>query len=317
MIALLSCPPLLQAGHHRTEKNSFSVTLNSFSIQNKKEETFSYQTLGVFVLPKERFIVQVTSSKPSAPVQFHAEQGKTRQLSSQQWQWQAPEKPGLTTLRLTHPISRETTVLNVFVMVPAGRVKNGVLNGYQIGSYPRLPFKNMPTYETPKGYIEVTEANQNTPVSPHFTVDQFLSHQKSGFPKYLVLRERLLLKLELIIETLDSKHFPADSLYIMSGYRTPWYNKSLGQGPYSQHIYGGAADIFIDVNPKDNYMDDLNKDGKRDYQDAKVLIDVIEEMEGKSLYNKFIGGLARYRKTSHHGPFVHIDERGYKARWND
>ncbi|GAB4273388.1 MAG: hypothetical protein Kow0065_22240 [Methylomicrobium sp.] len=317
IFALLCCPHLSQAAHHATEKNGFSVTINAFSSQSKKQETFSYRTLGVFVLPNERFILQVNSLKPSVPVKFQADQGKTRQLSKQQWQWQAPNKPGLAVLKFTHPITQEATLLNVFVMVPASRVKNGVLNGYRIGKYPRLPFKNLPTYETPKGYIEVTEANQDTPVSPHFTIGQFLSHQKSDFPKYLVLRERLLLKLELIIETLDSKRFPADSLFVMSGYRTPWYNQSLGQGQYSQHIYGGAADIFIDVNPQDNYMDDLNHDGKTDYRDTKVLTDIIEEMEGKSLYNRFVGGLARYRKTPSHGPFVHIDERGFKARWND
>ncbi|HBA66644.1 MAG TPA: hypothetical protein DCZ48_10815 [Methylococcaceae bacterium] len=317
IIVLLSYSHLSQAGHHRSERNSFSVTIHSFSKHSSKNETIPFNTLGISLLPNERFILQVKTNKPSVPVKFQAEQGKTRQLAQQQWQWQAPNKPGLTVLRLIHPISKETTELNVFVMVPASNVKNGILNGYQIGSYPRLPFKNMTTYETPKGFIEVTEANQDTKVSPHFTIGEFLSHQKGGFPKYLVLRERLLLKLEHIIETLYSKHFPVDSLHIMSGYRTPWYNSSLGQGPYSQHIYGGAADIYIDVNPKDGYMDDLNKDGKRDYQDAKVLIDIIEEMEGQSLYNKFVGGLARYQKTPHHGPFVHIDERGYKSRWND
>jgi hypothetical protein len=28
-----------------------------------------------------------------------------------------------------------------------------------------------------------------------------------------------------------------------------------------------------------------------------------------------MGGLARYRETSSHGPFIHIDARGAYARW--
>ena len=31
----------------------------------------------------------------------------------------------------------------------------------------------------------------------------------------------------------------------------------FGNVKYSQHVYGGAADIFIDENPKDEMMDDF------------------------------------------------------------
>ena len=103
----------------------------------------------------------------------------------------------------------------------------------------------------------------------------------------------------------------------MSGYRTPYYNKAIGNVKYSRHIYGGAADIFIDENPKDNMMDDLNRDAKIDYKDAAVLYEIIDKLYGKPFYQGLVGGLARYEKTDCHGPFVHIDVRGRRARWGD
>jgi uncharacterized protein YcbK (DUF882 family) len=125
----------------------------------------------------------------------------------------------------------------------------------------------------------------------------------------------LLLKLELILEKVNEKGYRCDTFHIMSGYRTPYYNKAIGNVKYSRHIYGGAADIFIDENPKDNMMDDLNQDGKIDYRDAAIIYRIIDDLYGKKFYDPFLGGLARYKKTSNHGPFVHVDVRGRRARW--
>ena len=82
-------------------------------------------------------------------------------------------------------------------------------------------------------------------------------------------------------------------------------------------MWGGAADIFIDENPKDDMMDDLNKDGKINWRDAEIIYEIIDEMYGKSFFMPFVGGLGRYKKTPSHGPFVHIDVRGFRARWGD
>jgi uncharacterized protein YcbK (DUF882 family) len=30
---------------------------------------------------------------------------------------------------------------------------------------------------------------------------------------------------------------------------------------------------------------------------------------------KLVGGVGRYNKTYRHGGFVHVDTRGYRARW--
>ena len=101
----------------------------------------------------------------------------------------------------------------------------------------------------------------------------------------------------------------------MSGYRTPFYNRAIGNVKYSRHLWGGAADIFIDEDPKDGTMDDLNRDGIINYKDAAVLYDIVDDLYGKPFYRIFMGGLGRYKKTANHGPFVHVDVRGFRARW--
>ena len=171
--------------------------------------------------------------------------------------------------------------------------------------------------EPPPGFVEVTPDNEDTLVSPHFKLKQFLCNQNGGYHKYLVLKEKLLLKLELILEKVNAKGYRCNTFHVMSGYRTPYYNEAIGNVKHSRHIYGGAADIFIDENPQDNMMDDLNRDGNIDYRDAAVIYRIIDELYGKEFYDPFLGGLARYKKTGNHGPFVHVDVRGRRARWGD
>ena len=62
-------------------------------------------------------------------------------------------------------------------------------------------------YTNPEGFVEVTADNQNTPVSEHFRLRDFLTHdQVQVWPKYLVLREPLVDKLELVIAELASRY---------------------------------------------------------------------------------------------------------------
>ena len=50
----------------------------------------------------------------------------------------------------------------------------------------------------------MTKDNEDTQVSPHFRVKQFLTKQKSDYPKYLVLDERLIFVLEAIGSHLEA-----------------------------------------------------------------------------------------------------------------
>ena len=125
----------------------------------------------------------------------------------------------------------------------------------------------------------------------------------------------ILNKLEYLLVQVNKKGFYADTFHIMSGYRTPYYNKMLGNVELSRHVFGDAADIYIDVNPRDGQMDDLNGDGRVNIKDANLLYNTVEESYNNREYKEYIGGLGLYRKTSSHSPFIHIDTRGYKARW--
>jgi uncharacterized protein YcbK (DUF882 family) len=134
------------------------------------------------------------------------------------------------------------------------------------------------------------------------------------FPKYVVLEERLILHLETILEQINARGFEADTLYVMSGYRTPYYNGVLRDVRYSMHQFGGAADIFVDRHGK-GVMDDLTRDGRVDLQDARYLHDLIDTMLMRPLFSKFEGGMGFYPATPAHPPFVHVDVRGSRARW--
>jgi len=229
------------------------------------------------------------------------------------WSWKAPAS-GLRRLTIRRPAGDSIT-LNAFVLVPAARVRAGRLNGYRIGAYPSKPLKGLAIYRPPKGFVEVTPENENTPLSPHFTLGQFLCKQEGGYPKYIVLRTQLLLKLEYLLGLVNSEGFRADTFTVMSGYRTPDYNRAIGNVPYSRHVYGGAADIYIDENPRDGVMDDLDGNGHVDKADAAVLYDLIAEQSSRPEYDGHEGGLGEYGSTPAHGPFVHVDVRGFSARW--
>lgn len=64
-------------------------------------------------------------------------------------------------------------------------------------------------------------------------------------------------------------------------------------------------------------MDDLNRDGRINAKDGQVLAKIIEAMDEDPETQQFEGGLGSYRKKSRHGPFVHVDVRGYHIRWGD
>ncbi|MGB7063240.1 MAG: D-Ala-D-Ala carboxypeptidase family metallohydrolase [Candidatus Zixiibacteriota bacterium] len=282
-----------------------------------KEENSSYRVMGIYLLPGEKLTLEAGGSENGGPYLLEATTGNFSQIKKGTWQWQAPQQPGLYPLKLIDSSSADSMILNLFVMVPASEVIGEYLRGYRIGKYPSIPYKQLPLYKRPKGFVEVSEENAETLLSPHFKLKQFVCKQEGGYPKYVVLRERLLLKLELILENTNQRGYRCETFEILSGYRTPYYNKTIGNVKYSRHVYGDAADIFIDEDPVDGMMDDLNRDGKMDYKDAGVIYDIIDEMYGRPWYERFLGGLGRYKKTSNHGPFVHVDARGFRARWGD
>jgi len=297
--------------------SKFDTQAADFAITFAGEQA-AYRDLSTFVLPGATISIQAVEGPPG-DYTIGAKAGDVTTRAARSWQWRAPSSPGAYEIRIDGPSTKtegDVITLHAFVMVPATQVHNGLLNGYAIGEYPAKPLKGNPIYNRPAGFIEVTKDNEDTKLSPHFRLKQLLCKEDTTkrYPKYVVLKERLLLKLEAVLERVNALGYHVDTLHVMSGYRTPYYNHAIGDVLYSMHQWGSAADIFIDKNDK-GVMDDLNRDGKVDVQDSRLLYDAIETMLAEPAYAKFEGGMGWYPGTSAHPPFVHVDVRGVKARW--
>jgi hypothetical protein len=77
-------------------------------------------------------------------------------------------------------------------------------------------------------------------------------------------------------------------------------------------MYGDALDFYID-NDRDGRMHDLNGDGQITVADARVLAEAADAVE--KAYATLVGGIGIYAPTGAHAGFVHVDTRGYRARW--
>jgi hypothetical protein len=231
----------------------------------------------------------------------------------------APKHPGIWSLALKIGSAiKPLAGFSVITLRPATEKKGGRLGLYYIGNWPAAR-KGQPgvSYDPPTGFIEVTQQNQNTQLSDHFRLKDFFPHdQQNVWPKYIVVDMKLIDKDELVLQDLKEHGINPDGVRVMSGFRTPQYNAGggdpRGRAALSRHMYGDANDIFID-NDGDGRMDDLNHDGRVNIADAKVICDAVNRVE--RAHPSLIGGCGIYSGTSAHGPFTHIDTRGYPARW--
>lgn len=105
-----------------------------------------------------------------------------------------------------------------------------------------------------------------------------------------VVPDELMDNLEELVENLqiirDHINVP---MHIISGYRTPKYNRKIGGARKSQHMKAKAADIVVkSIKPVEL---------------RKIIVELIKEGKIKK------GGVGLYRS------FVHYDTRGWNARW--
>ncbi len=209
---------------------------------------------------------------------------------------------------------RQVPDLSVATLVTTDRLREGRIGAYRVGRWP----EGEGAYAPPRGFIEVTPENMDTPVSTHFVLKDFLTKgQADVWPKYVALSPRLLDKLELTLQELERAGHPVENVFVISGFRTPWYNETggntQGRGALSRHMYGDAADIAID-NDYDACMDDLTGDGRATVEDARVVAAAAEEVERR--FPHLIGGIGIYKpEPGAHCGMVHIDTRGHRARW--
>lgn len=128
-------------------------------------------------------------------------------------------------------------------------------------------------------------------ISEHFSVSEFDCHDGTPYPS-----EWVDSRLKLLADTLEIILAAAGgaNLNIMSAYRTPTYNRSIGSMDGSQHIQGRAADIKHPTMSPDSLH--------------KLILSLYQAGKLPSL-----GGLGKYNT------FLHVDVRpngGHLAQWN-
>ncbi|MBV8062661.1 MAG: hypothetical protein JOY51_03650, partial [Nevskia sp.] len=308
VLLFVACALLARALPGRAAAAPYQVYINGL------RTNYAHQS----VLPGEWLALQAQANFAMAAGHWESHGGQLVGSSSNRFTdayWRSTQ-PGTYWVSFTAKTPQGGTVrsiVTIFALVPFQQLKGGQINGYTLGNYkggsptassaPDIVRENAEHYHLPKGFIEITERNRAWPISPHFRLGDFVYGDDHANRIYAVLSEKLVQKLELLIDWMQAYHYPVRGLRILSGFRTPEVNQAIGRGGFSRHVFGDAADIMVD---------DWNRDGKVDLQDAKILAAFVEYMDKQGYYT---GGMGVYDTTSEHGPFVHVDTRGYIARW--
>jgi hypothetical protein len=273
----------------------------SFSLQ-VRDVTIPYRVLAITAVPGERIELEIAhpgEGEGPADFRLRTEDGTVPAAAPGRWIWTAPAEPGPVPIRVEAPDRGDAILLNVLVLHPFDEIENGVLDGYRIGEYRTGPGREEP----PAGFIRASADVLDLRVAPGFTLGQFLSHQP-GNPRYLALSEPLLLKLEALLEEVRAEGVEVETLQVMSAFRTPHYNRAIGNTTDgSRHLWGDAADVYLDL------------DGWMGEADARRLLRIAERVERRGEEHVRPGGLSLYRANAVRGPFVHVDARGVPARW--
>lgn len=222
--------------------------------------------------------------------------------------WTSPRCHGVFSVSVT----ADSAVTDYAILVPVEscRWRTQTLNSFPIGCYGESGDRSrIPSY-----FIELTPSSMGTRLSTHFTLGEFLGHVEGDFPQYMVLDLALIDKLEAVIEGVEAGYPETVDINVMSGFRTPAYNSAIGnETDFSMHLYGKAADIWIESFPPNNLMDDVDRNKRVDVGDGEFLVDLVRRIEVGGEVS--VGGASAYRWTPQHGPFVHIDVRGRPAFW--
>lgn len=119
-----------------------------------------------------------------------------------------------------------------------------------------------------------------------------------GGDTYFLFDTRIAHKLLYLLLIMEERGLNTRELSIYHGFRHPAYNEEVGGASRSQHLFGRA----IDIRPGD-----VDGDGDIDREDKKAIVDILDkEVIGDE------GGIGDY----HHSMGIHMDVRGYKARWD-
>ena len=197
-------------------------------------------------------------------------------------------------------------------------------NSYLIGKYPPIPSNGKTNYfkekyAPPKYFFIWNSLLEESPISKTMKYKDLVIQpdaEKPGLPRppratqIFTLSYETILNFEKIIEKSRLKT-PFNKVTILSYYRTPEYNHSIGGSTFSRHIYGDGIDWYIDEKPENEEMDDLNKDGKMNPEDALSFVQSITTLVTNHEIEPCGTGVYFTKK----GASLHYDSRGHLARW--
>jgi hypothetical protein len=298
----------LNAAAFSAEHANFSIVYDDFKIP--------LTTFSIFVMPREG--IKISIAEEDRDKKYVIELNGKSFENERSFKWQAPAKSGYYPVKIKEKNKNDSgseIKLNVFVLHPAHKMNGQYLDGFKIGSYPNIPADKKEHYSKPTGFLKIEKSLLNLNLTPHFKMNQFVTNQSNKFPQYIVLQESLLLKLEYFLEEVNKAGYKADTFGIVSIYRSPYFNKKLGNNTdFSRHLFGDAADIYID-HSGNQWMDDLNGDGNSTIKDSNILFDLAVKFDQKEKFSQLQGGVCSYKGNGVRGPFLHIDSRGFHVSW--
>ena len=308
VIILLLSSLSLNAAAFSNEHANFSVVYDNLKIPLK--------TFSIFVMPREEIKISIAEEDRNQSYQINLGGKIYESATSFNWKAQAESGHYQAIIKEKNKDSEVSKIkINVFVLHPETKKTGQYLEDFRIGYYPEIPADKKDHYSKPDGFLKIEESLLDLNLTPHFKMEQFLTRQDTELPQFIALQESLLLKLEFFLEEVNKAGYQAETFGIVSLYRTPYFNKKLGNDTdLSRHLFGDAADIYID-NSGNDWMDDLTGNGKSDLADAQILYDLVLKFDQKKEFSYLQGGLSSYKGNGVRGPFIHLDTRGFHVSW--
>lgn len=163
----------------------------------------------------------------------------------------------------------------------------------------RKAYRGATFYEVPREKLYQKVAGQ-TRIKDLVSRDSFfrVALFDRSVPIYWRVDRKILYKIVELREELARQGYNPDGFKVNHGFRTPRHNEDVGGAGQSRHLYGEAVDMTIL---------DINGDGKYSVADKEIVLDILEKTVISSG-----GGIGLYPGTR----TVHMDVRGYRARWD-
>ena len=271
------------------------------------------------------------------------DQGALRNVTGESVTYLCPGESGMATIRvqcvqdvtLQSQSGQEASastegewLLRVYVQYPFDPTGAGALDGYPIGIYPdenspAAPFvvrDNAEHYRPPRWFVAINREDRSVPISRHFTLGDFCSPYTDADRTFIALDERIVDRLEALVEALRSPAMPEPRIRILRGYISPneatqLQRQGVDLSEFSRHKYGDGVALILD-NSGDGKMDDINGDGRVDIADLDHLAQAVEKLERDT---GLFGGLGICGGPTDplmpDTPYISIDLRGARQRW--